>query len=239
MLTVDFDRLGVRDGARLLDLGCGGGRHAFEAMRRGATVIALDYDAAELKDVRAVIGGMLDAGQLPHGDAGGVVNGDALRLPFPDNSFDHVIASEVLEHLWADELALSELTRVLRPGGRMAVTVPTRWPERVCWALDHHYHDTPGGHIRIFRQRDLETKLERSGLLLRGSHHAHALHSPYWWTKCAVGVDNTEAWPVRQYLRFLTWQITEQPRWVNQLERTLNPVLGKSLVVYTQKVDQP
>ncbi|HEX7520927.1 MAG TPA: class I SAM-dependent methyltransferase [Acidimicrobiia bacterium] len=239
MLTVDFDRLGVRDRARLLDLGCGGGRHAFEAMRRGATVIALDYDAAELKDVWAVIRGMLDAGQLPHGYAGGVVNGDALRLPFPDNSFDHVIASEVLEHLWADDLAISELTRVLRPGGRMAVTVPTRWPERVCWALDHHYHDTPGGHIRIFRQADLETKLERAGLLLRGSHHAHALHSPYWWTKCAVGVDNADAWPVRQYLRFLTWQITEQPRWVNQLERTLNPVLGKSLVVYTQKVDRP
>ena len=41
MLTVDFDRLGLQRGERLLDLGCGGGRHAFEAMRRGARVVAL------------------------------------------------------------------------------------------------------------------------------------------------------------------------------------------------------
>jgi len=242
VLTVDFDRLGVRARTRLLDMGCGGGRHAFEAWRRGATVIALDASEGELKDVRAVLGAMLDAGEVPNDAAestglGGAVNGDALRLPFPDASFDCIIAAEVLEHLWSDEAAARELVRVLRPGGRMAVTVPTRWPERVCWALDHHYHDTPGGHVRIYRQRDLEAKLESAGLWLRGSHHAHALHSPYWWLKCAIGIDHVHAWPVRKYHKFLAWQITEQPGWVNGLERTLNPVLGKSLVVYTQKVE--
>ena len=65
MLTVDFDRLGLADGERLLDLGCGGGRHAFEAMRRGATVVALDYDAAELEGACATSrGAMLDAGEI-------------------------------------------------------------------------------------------------------------------------------------------------------------------------------
>lgn len=237
MLTADFDRLGVRDGTRLLDMGCGGGRHAFEAWRRGAQVVALDYSEGELKEVRAVLGAMLEVGELPHGERGGAVNGDALRLPFPDATFDAIIASEVLEHLWDCDGAIAELVRVLRPGGRMAVTVPTRWPERVCWSLDHHYHDTPGGHIRIFRQHELEQRLESAGLWLRGSHHAHALHSPYWWLKCAVGIEKIDAWPVQQYHRFLAWQITEQPGWVNRLERALNPVLGKSLVVYTQKVE--
>ena len=42
MLTVDYDRLGVGPGDRVLDLGCGFGRHAFEAARRGASVVALD-----------------------------------------------------------------------------------------------------------------------------------------------------------------------------------------------------
>ena len=64
MLTVDFDRLDLREGHRLLDMGCGGGRHAFAAMRRGATVVALDYDAGELKEVRATRGAMIEAGEI-------------------------------------------------------------------------------------------------------------------------------------------------------------------------------
>ena len=115
--------------------------------------------------------------------------------------------------------------------------MPTRFPERVCWALDDGYHSEPGGHIRIYRQRDLEEKLSRGGLVVRGSHHAHALHSPYWWLRCAVGVRRAEeSWPVQRYKDFLTWQIVEQPHWVDRVDRALNPVLGKSLVVYTEKV---
>ena len=236
MLTVDFDRLGVRDGSRVLDMGCGGGRHAYEAWRRGATVVALDRDQQELKSVHYVVHEMLDAGELPHGQRGGPARGDALALPFPDATFDCVITSEVLEHVWADTVAIRELVRVLRPGGRMAVTVPTRWPERVSWALNHRYHDQPGGHIRIYHQHELEQKLEAAGLWLRGSHHAHALHSPYWWLKCTFGLDNTGAWAVRKYHDFLTYQIVQQPKWVGTMDRLLNPVMGKSLVVYTQKV---
>ena len=48
MLTVDFDRLGLEPGDRVLDMGCGAGRHAFEMYRRGADVIAFDMDADEL-----------------------------------------------------------------------------------------------------------------------------------------------------------------------------------------------
>ena len=235
MLTVDFDRLDVSAGQRVLDLGCGGGRHTYEAIRRGATVVALDYDFDTVFGVFGFVRLMIDEGELPGAPPGGALNADALALPFPDATFDRVIASEVLEHIWADEAAIAELVRVLRPGGRMAVTVPTRWPERVCWALDYRYHDTPGGHLRIYKRRDLEAKLERAGLALRGAHHAHALHSPYWWLKCAVGVDDGDAWPVRKYHEFLVWQIERQPRWLDQVDRALNPVLGKSLVVYTQK----
>ena len=239
MLTVDFERLDVRAGHRLLDLGCGGGRHSYEAMRRGATVVALDADGEVVRDVWDFVRSMVDAGDLPTMPPGGGIHGDALALPFPDETFDRIIASEVLEHIWADERAIAELDRILAPGGKLAVTVPTRFPERVCWALDREYHGALGGHIRIYRQRDLEAKLQRTGLALRGSHHAHALHSPYWWLRCAVGVERADdAWAVQKYKDFLTWQIVSQPRWVDSVDRALNPVLGKSLVVYSEKVSR-
>lgn len=235
MLTVDFDRLRLEPGRHLLDMGCGGGRHAFAALKRGAVVVALDYSEGELKEVRNTVAAMADAGEVPAGTAWGAVNGDALALPFDDASFDAVVGSEVLEHIGDDEGAIAELARVLRPGGRMAVTVPTRWPERICWALDHHYHDTPGGHVRIYRQHELEAKLQRAGFLLRGSHHAHALHSPYWWIRCAGGVDRPDRFLARRYHQVLVWQLTRNPRWLATLDRALNPLMGKSLVLYTEK----
>ena len=64
------------------------------------------------------------------------VNGDATRLPFPDGTFDRIIASEVMEHIPDDLAALDELARVLQArAARMAVTIPAWLPEKVCWAL--------------------------------------------------------------------------------------------------------
>jgi SAM-dependent methyltransferase len=238
VLTVDFDRLRLRPGDRLLDMGCGGGRHAFAAMKLGASVVALDYSEADLKDVRATVGAMHEAGEVPRSLPWLAENGDAIRLPFPDASLDRIVCSEVLEHIWDHRGAITELVRVLKPGGRMAVTIPTRWPERVNWALDHEYHDAPGAHVRIFRQHELELDLERAGLWLRGSHHAHALHSPYWWIRCAGGVNQPDRTIARRYHELLVWQLTNNPRWLATVDRVLNPVMGKSLVIYTQKVDR-
>ncbi len=81
MLTVDYDRLGVKPGESLLDLGCGFGRHAFEAARRGAEVIALDAGADEVLKVRATFGAMIVAGELEPDHPAGAVQGDALGLP--------------------------------------------------------------------------------------------------------------------------------------------------------------
>ena len=117
MLTVDYDKLGVQPGDRLLDLGCGFGRHAFEAARRGASVVALDAGPEEVAQVRGTLGAMVEAGELAADHPAAAVQGDALALPFPDATFDRVIASEVLEHIPDDVAAMKELARVLRPGG--------------------------------------------------------------------------------------------------------------------------
>ena len=103
MLTVDFDRLGLRPGDRVLDMGCGAGRHAFEMYRRGADVIAFDQDADELAGVLDLFAAMREAGEVPVGAEADVKQGDALSLPFADGEFDRVVASEVLEHIPADD----------------------------------------------------------------------------------------------------------------------------------------
>jgi ubiquinone/menaquinone biosynthesis C-methylase UbiE len=235
VLTVDFDKLGLRSGDKLLDIGCGHGRHTFEALKRGASVASVDLDRSRLIEVRAVGAAMSEAGEMDASVSNLILEGDALRLPFHAGTFDRVIASEVLEHISEDETAIDEIERVLKPGGTAAITIPRRWPERVCWALSKEYVSSAGGHVRIYSAEELKSKLHKAGLHPTASHHAHAFHSPYWWIKCLVGVDRDDALAARLYKRFLEWQIITRPRTLDALERTLDPLLGKSLVMYAVK----
>ncbi len=237
MLTVDFERLGLRPGERVLDLGCGAGRHAFEMYRRGADVIAFDQDADELAVVREWFAAMRDAGEVPPGAEADVKEGDALSLPFADGEFDRVVAAEILEHVPADLQAIAELVRVTRPGGTVALTVPRWLPEAICWKLSRDYHDNPGGHIRIYTSEELEAKATAAGLVLEGRDHVHGLHAPYWWLKCAVGVDDADHRLVRAYHRMLVWEIEKQPAVLRLASRVLDPLIGKSLVLYLRKPD--
>ena len=163
MLTVDFDRLGLRPGDRVLDMGCGAGRHAFEMYRRGGDVIAFDQDADELAGVLELFGAMKEAGEVPDGAEADIKQGDALELPFADGEFDRVVAAEVLEHIPADIQAIGELVRVLRPGGTIAVSVPRWLPEIINWKLSDDYHNVEGGHIRIYTDKELVDKLTKAG----------------------------------------------------------------------------
>jgi SAM-dependent methyltransferase len=237
MLTIRFDRLGLRAGDRVLDVGSGFGRHVYECARRDALVVALDYAADEVVQTRDTLAAMVEAGEIPADRLIGVLRGDACRLPFPDDSFDIVITSEVLEHIQDDVAAIAEMVRVLKPGGRFAATVPAWLPEVVNWKLSDEYHapKSVGGHVRIYTRTELRAKLRTAGLEIDGYHRAHALHSPYWWLKCAVGPRNDDHRAVVSYRRFLEWDIVEQPTSTRVAERLLSPVLGKSSVHYGTK----
>ena len=239
MLTIDFSRLELEARESILDLGCGRGRHAFEAYRRGARVVAADPDREALAETAAVFAAMDAAGQGGRGGAWFCLRADAVGLPFADGAFDRIVVSEVLEHIPDDSGAFAELFRVLRPGGTMAVTVPRWFPELVCWLLSDRYHERPGGHVRIYGQQTLRSRAVGAGFRVLGSGYAHALHAPYWWLRCALGVDRDDRLPTRLYHRVLTWQIVKRPPLLDRLERTLDPVLGKSLVLYLRKEATP
>jgi len=236
VLTADFDRLGLAEHDRVLDLGCGFGRHAFAAACRGGHVVALDAGRDEIVSVRSVLAAMVEAGELDAARArAGGVQGDALALPFGDGVFDRIVASEVLEHIADDAGAIAELARVLRPGGTLAVTVPRCGPEVINWLLSDDYHGVPGGHIRIYRRSELSRRVALAGLRLTGRQHTHGLHSPYWWLRCVVGPANDANRAVAAYHRFLVWDIERSPWLTRALEWILGPLIGKSLVLYFEK----
>ncbi|WP_203335668.1 class I SAM-dependent methyltransferase [Nocardioides limicola] len=235
MLTVDFDRLGLRPGERVLDMGCGAGRHAFEMYRRGADVIAFDQDADELSNVRDLFVAMREAGEVPEGAEADIKEGDALALPFAADEFDRIVAAEILEHVPADIQAIDELVRVLRPGGTLAVSVPRWLPEIINWKLSADYHNTPGGHIRIYTDAELIDKVTKAGMEFVGKDYAHGLHAPYWWIKCAVGVTNDDHPLAKAYHKLLVWEIMKQPRALRLAGKVLDPLIGKSMVLYFVK----
>jgi SAM-dependent methyltransferase len=236
MLTAKYDDLGLRRGDKVLDLGCGFGRHAFEALRRGAHVVALDAGRDEVEGVAAMFAAMVEAGELVVGTAARQRRaGRRAAPPFPDGTFDRVICSEVLEHIPEDVAAMRELTRVLRPGGTMAITVPRFGPELINWALSDEYHNVPGGHIRIYRRSVLQERLTSTGMVVTAHHYAHGLHSPYWWLKCFVGTTNDEHPWVKRYHQLLVWDIMKKPAPPVTPRPSSSPLMGKSIVLYLAK----
>lgn len=238
MLTARLERLDLKPGDWVLDLGCGEGRHCHGLhVLGGVNVVGLDMDEPSLAKARD---GLSMLSKPDDGTATAFLKGDAYRLPFADATFDAVICSEVLEHLHSYGEALAEITRVLKPGGRFIPTVPRAWPERICWRLADGpggYADQPGGHIHIFEEDALAREIADRGYRYRGKHYAHALHSPYWWLKCAFWRRRDDHPLVRLYHRLLVWDLLQRPWLTRTLEAVCDPFMGKSVAFYFEKSD--
>jgi ubiquinone/menaquinone biosynthesis C-methylase UbiE len=232
--TVDFARLPLNPGDVVLDLGCGEGRHVISAyVQENVHSIGVDLSLEDLKTTRERFASFAEPDNSEKAFA--LSSASALQLPFADDSFDKVICSEVLEHIPDYQTALREIERVLKPGGLFCASVPRRWPEKICWALSEGYYRVPGGHLRIFRSSELRGEIETLGFKFYDRHWAHALHAPFWWLKCLFWKSQDTNWLVKQYHRLLVWDMMENPSFTRILEKSMNPIMGKSVVMYFRK----
>ncbi|MFC1895342.1 class I SAM-dependent methyltransferase, partial [Thermodesulfobacteriota bacterium] len=235
VITVDLSKLDIQSGHRVLDIGCGPGRHVFETFRQhNVDAVGLDLVHENLRKARFVLT-LMEWENASAGGSWNLVNADAVRIPFPGETFNAVICSEVLEHIEDDASAVREIVRVLKPGGAVVVSVPGFLTERLCWSLHSEYRAMADGHMRIYRRVELVRLLTSFGLEFESFEQAHALHSPYWWLRCVAASRSSAGRLVSWYRKFLEWHIATHSSAVSAVEGLLNPLIGKSIVLYLKK----
>ena len=233
MNTIKYKKLNLESNQLLLDMGCGEGRHSIGALlETPANVIGLDLSVQDLKIAKHRLNDF-DLSDINTFCTFGV--GNINDIPIKSASLDAVMCSEVLEHVDSPEESIHELVRVLKPGGVMALSVPRYLPELICWKLSKEYSQTPGGHVRIFRHRQLKDLAVNAGLEYQSFHWAHGLHSPYWWLQCMFWKTKETSYIVNLYHKLLVWDLMKKPLLTKIFEAILQPLIGKSLVMYFKK----
>lgn len=149
---------------RVLEVGCGGGAmaRAIKRHRPDLQVDGMDLSCSALDAARRRAGGVQYLG------------GDALRLPVATDRYDAVVVLDVLEHLPDPHMALSEVNRVLKPGGLLHLFCPVEGDLRNLHGLLHRLgwrsKEKLIGHIQHFSERELIHQLERADLQETGTH---------------------------------------------------------------------
>ena len=234
MITIEPALLGISDDDITLDAGCGDGRHSWEVYNgNDSTVVAFDVDAVCVKKNKY----MLDSLKQQKEGRGHyhLLVANVTKLPFKDGSFGKIICSEVLEHIPEHNMAIEELARVLRKDGAIGISVPHFLAESICWKLSREYYGFPGGHIRIYRTRELLRLADTAGFSVYSIRHKHALHSFYWVLRCVFGIKKDKAKVPSLYNRFLEWDLRANHRFFRWVEGLLDHLCPKSLAIYARK----
>ena len=234
MLTFNFKKYNLNHNGSMLDVGCGEGRHIFGIMQEYPMMkcVGLDMDDDSLKKAEEGYSYFESISEV----GAEFIKGSAYSLPFPDNTFDLIVCSEVLEHLHEYNDAVIEINRVLKPGGKFFASVPAFWPEKICWYLSKVYQYQRGGHLRIFDQKKLIHEIEDRGFKFLSSEKFHSIHSPYWWLRCFFWKSQEKNLLVKVYKKILERHILKKPRIIDNIDKLMNPIMGKSFSMYFKKI---
>ena len=231
METFNFNSLNLKKIKKVIDVGCGNGRHlkSLGFKLTDAEIIGIDQSVLEITKLNEEFS---DSSCKNH-NIYRFINGDIRQMEISDNSQDLVVCSEVLEHVPNFETVLEECYRILKPGSVMLISVPTYFPERLCWKYSKKYMQTPGGHIRIFKKNFLKERFKALNLKLFKQHKEHALHSIYWILRARNNMEESKF--LKSFHNLLVKQMFGQAKLSYALEKVLNPFFGKSECFYLRK----
>ena len=231
METFNFNLLNLKKIKKVIDVGCGNGRHlkSLGFKLTDSEIIGIDQSAPEITKLNKEF----DESVCKNGNAYKFITGDIREMDVPDNSQDLVVCSEVLEHVPNFEAVLEECYRILKPGSVMLISVPSYFPESLCWKYSKKYMQTPGGHIRIFKKNFLKERFKALNLKLFKHHREHALHSIYWIIRARNNMEENNF--LKSFHNLLVRQMFGQAKFSFALEKILNPFFGKSECFYLKK----
>tara|TARA_B100000073_G_C23660419_1_gene544318 strand:+ start:54 stop:749 length:696 start_codon:yes stop_codon:yes gene_type:complete len=229
--TFNFNLLNLKKIKKVIDVGCGNGRHlkSLGFKLTDSEIIGIDQSAPEITKLNKEF----NESVCKNGNAYKFITGDIREMDVPDNSQDLVVCSEVLEHVPNFEAVLEECYRILKPGSVMLVSVPSYFPESLCWKYSKKYMQTPGGHIRIFKKNFLKERFKALNLKLFKHHREHALHSIYWIIRARNNMEENNF--LKSFHNLLVRQMFGQAKFSFALEKLLNPFFGKSECFYLRK----
>lgn len=153
---------------KVLDVGCGTGYLGEELETRGAKVTGIDISKVALKKAHEVLSFTK------------VVDLNEDELPFKDRTFDLIVASEVIEHLFKPVIILEELRRILRDKGQLIITTPNflYWGHRLRFLIGRFGYTDEGpfdiGHIHFYTYQTLIDDLHKSGFRIVKDNHVYA-----------------------------------------------------------------
>jgi 2-polyprenyl-3-methyl-5-hydroxy-6-metoxy-1,4-benzoquinol methylase len=231
--NVDVERLGIGPGDGVLDVGCGEGYLARELARAGYRATGVEPDA--------VLRARFDAAarELAEGSCT-VVAASAEDMPFPDGHWRVAIMTEVLEHVQDPRKVLRELNRVLGPGGRLCVSVPTSLTERLYARLHPRYAEN-ATHVRVLRRDELAELLRASGFAVVHVEGKNFIPAVSWVFHALLRSDADHTGAIGQHLWVdkalgVLWWPIHRARLMRVFLAVGDRIFPKSLYVYAEKI---
>jgi SAM-dependent methyltransferase len=229
---IDLEELRISGDSWVLDLGCGAGQFSIPLLERGYRAVSVDLDAPRLGRVRNACADKNLAARI--------LLADGANLPCHSASFDAVVCREMIEHVDEPGAVVEEIKRVLRPQGRLCVTVPSAHTERYFQWVDPRWL-AMAGHVNVFTRSAMCELLEAHGFRVLEIRGRNFFYSLFWFIHTLARTTHDGSGRILDHFGlarriFRTWRMLGDGRTKGGIERIGNLVFPKSYVYYCERV---